>query len=234
MPLRDSFQWIKKNYFTFLKTYQKEILLLFIILYPINLFFFLQIQQFKNPTPDMDQMRIVTLLSMAVTEYLIQILRQIFFFTLLYGIYFNKRLHSPIAAILKNFKQVFIECLRCVLPILLKTLLFIVPGIIEYIRLAFVAPVVLFSKDYAADNEDALDASRKWTLGHKTNLLIIYLMYIALAVVSNALIAEALPEGLINHFFVYTAGFFIDIFIYLFIGCYFFAIFPKAQTAFQE
>lgn len=234
MPLRDSFQWIKQNYFTFLKTYQKEILVLFIILYPINLFFFLQVEQFKNPTPDMDKMRIVTLLCMAATEYLIQILRQIFLFILLYGLYFNKRLRSPLASILRHFKQVFAECLRCVLPILLKTLLFIIPGIIEYIRLAFVAPIVLFSKEYDAGNEDALDSSRKWTFGHKVNIVIIYLIYTACSVVSNALIAEVLPEGLINHFFVFTAGFFIDVFIYLFIGCYFFAIFPKAQTVFQE
>ncbi|MCB0348511.1 MAG: hypothetical protein KDD37_06725 [Bdellovibrionales bacterium] len=137
-------------------------------------------------------------------------------------------------SIKKYFTQVFAEYLRCVLPILLKTLLLIVPGIIEYFKLLFVGQIVLFSKDYALGNEDALEASRRVTMGHKKNLLIIYLIYIAFALVSNALIAAVLPEGVINHFFVFTATFFIDIFIYLFIGCYFFAIYPRAQTEFQE
>ncbi len=234
MPLRDSFQWIKKHYFEFLKTYQKEVFLLFIVLYPFSLIFFLQMEQFKNPTPDIDKIRLVTLIAQAILDYLIQIFKQIFLFILLYGLYFNKRLKNPLRSIKKYFSQVFAEYLRCVLPILLKTLLLIVPGFIEFFKLLFVGPIVLFSKDYAAGNVDALESSRNVTEGHKKNLLIIYLIYIAFAVVSNALIAAVLPEGVINHFFVFTATFFIDIFIYLFIGSYFFAIFPRAQTEFQE
>jgi hypothetical protein len=234
MPLKSSFEWLKKNYFDFLKQYQKEVFLLFVLLYPFSLVFYLQMEQFKTPTPDMDNMRIVTLLVQAVLDYLIQIFKQLFLFILLFGIYFHKKLKHPLSSIKKHFYQVFLEYIRCVLPILLKTLLLIVPGIIEYLRLAFVGLIVLFDKEYAQGNVDALEASRKWTNGHKVNILIIYLIYFALAIITNSLIASIVPPGAMNHFLVYTATFFIDIFTFLFLGAYFFAIFPKAQTDFQE
>ncbi len=70
------------------------------------------------------------------------------------------RLSHLIEDLKRNLKYVFIESTRALLPILLKCLLFIVPGVIEGIKLYFVPYVAQFDEEYKKGNVDALDRSR--------------------------------------------------------------------------
>jgi hypothetical protein len=69
--------------------------------------------------------------------------------------------HTPvIEGLNKNLKYVFIESTRALLPVLLRCLLLIIPGVIEGIRLYFVPYVAQFDEVYRAGNVDALERSR--------------------------------------------------------------------------
>lgn len=57
------------------------------------------------------------------------------------------------------------EYLRMLAQVLLYVILFLIPGLIRYIRLIFVPYIVLFAKKYAADEVDALEFSKKLTVG---------------------------------------------------------------------
>jgi hypothetical protein len=75
-----------------------------------------------------------------------------------------------------NLKPVFIETTRALVPILLKSLLLIIPGLIEAVRLFFVAYVVQFDDEYKTGKVDALERSRELVKGHVwqvTSVLII-------------------------------------------------------------
>lgn len=91
----------------------------------------------------------------------------------------NKTKSGVIESLGRNLKYVFIETTRALLPILLKTLLFVVPGIIEGIRLYFVAYVAQFDKVYKEGKIDALQKSRglvKNHMGAVTRILILALV----------------------------------------------------------
>jgi hypothetical protein len=59
-----------------------------------------------------------------------------------------------------NLKHIVIESTRAMLPVILKLLLFIVPGLIEAVRLYFVPYVAQFDRQYKAGHVDALERSR--------------------------------------------------------------------------
>ncbi len=67
---------------------------------------------------------------------------------------------STFSDLKNNLKYILIETTRALLPIILKTMLFIVPGLVEAVRLYFVAYVAQFNLEYKAGKVDALDRSR--------------------------------------------------------------------------
>ena len=60
----------------------------------------------------------------------------------------------------RNLKYVFIESTRALLPVLLKSLLLVIPGFIEGIRLYFVPYIAQFDQAYKKGQVDALQRSR--------------------------------------------------------------------------
>jgi len=79
----------------------------------------------------------------------------------------------------KNLKFVFIESTRALLPVLLKSLLLIIPGVIEGIRLYFVPYIAQFDEEYKRGHVDALERSRALIRGRfwmVTGVLIITLI----------------------------------------------------------
>ncbi len=75
------------------------------------------------------------------------------------------RKDSALIGVKKNIKFVLIEMTRALLPIILKFLLFVIPGVIEFIRLYFVGYIAQFNSAYRAGEIDALDYSRKLVRG---------------------------------------------------------------------
>jgi hypothetical protein len=78
----------------------------------------------------------------------------------------NNKIPSMKLALDQNFKFVMIESLRAMLPIIYKFCLFIVPGVIESIRLYWITYVVQFDERYKRGEIDALEESRSLTKGH--------------------------------------------------------------------
>jgi hypothetical protein len=93
----------------------------------------------------------------------------------------------------KNLKYVFIESTRAILPISLKLLFFIVPGIIEAIRLYFVPYVAQFDKEYKEGKIDALKHSRKLVKGHLGHLTVILLFTLLLSMVPSFYLESLSP-----------------------------------------
>ena len=95
----------------------------------------------------------------------------------------NKRESPLMLALSDNLSPVFIETTRAVVPILLKFLLLVVPGIIEMVRLWFVAYIAQFDDDYKAGKVDALQRSRELVQGRFWEVTWILLLTTALSMV---------------------------------------------------
>jgi hypothetical protein len=77
----------------------------------------------------------------------------------------NKK-HTPLTdAVSINFKFAMIESLRALWPITKKSLLFIIPGLIEVMRLYWIPFIVQFVPEYREGKIDALEASRAFVKG---------------------------------------------------------------------
>ncbi|MBK9294019.1 MAG: hypothetical protein IPM57_06175 [Oligoflexia bacterium] len=81
-----------------------------------------------------------------------------------------------------NFKYVMIESFRAFLPVMLKTLLLVIPGIIETVRLYWITYVVQFDEKYKQGQVDALEQSRKLVKGSfiKTALILIFVGFLSM------------------------------------------------------
>lgn len=91
----------------------------------------------------------------------------------------------------KPYLSTFVaEYLRMLAQVLLYVILFLIPGLIRYIRLIFVPYIVLFAKKYADDEVDALEFSKKLTVGR-------FWLIFAIVVITMALGAgiEILPNA---------------------------------------
>lgn len=86
-------------------------------------------------------------------------------------------------ALSANLKYIIIETTRALLPILLKILLFIVPGIIEAVRLYFVPFVVQFDSKYKTGQIDALKQSRALVQGNLMKVMGILILTMLLSIV---------------------------------------------------
>ncbi len=92
---------------------------------------------------------------------------------------FEQKTSQPLfGSIGKNFNQSMIESLRALSPIVLKSLLLIVPGIVEAIKLYWLVYIVQFDKDYQSGNVDALVRSRELVSGRffKTVVLLLFVL----------------------------------------------------------
>jgi hypothetical protein len=78
---------------------------------------------------------------------------------------FEKTHRSLNLAVKNNLKPVFIETTRTILPITFRFLLLIIPGLVEIIRLFFVAYIVQFDPAYKEGKVDALERSRAMVRG---------------------------------------------------------------------
>lgn len=77
----------------------------------------------------------------------------------------HKKLTPLIESLNKNFKYMTIESMRAFWPIILRTLLLVIPGIIETVRLYWLIYVVQFDSAYNQGKVDALEQSRKFVKG---------------------------------------------------------------------
>lgn len=89
-----------------------------------------------------------------------------------------------------HFNQLVIEQIRSIAAILWRAPLFIVPSLIQYVRLAFVPFIVIFDPEYARGERDALEASRALSRGR------FWLLWAtAIATLVVPWIAEQLVQG---------------------------------------
>jgi len=101
--------------------------------------------------------------------------------------------HSDIFGSFRNhFKYLTIESLRTILPVLLKSLLFIIPGILEYLRLSMVLFIVMLDPEYQAGKVDALDRSREITKGRLSFVFLFLMLSAAFELFSTALQSQKL------------------------------------------
>jgi hypothetical protein len=92
---------------------------------------------------------------------------------------------DAIEALRKNLKYVFIESTRAIVPVLLKSILFIVPGVIEAVRLYFVPYVAQFDREYKSGQVDALERSRQLVRGSWWPVAIILLLAFVLTILPS-------------------------------------------------
>lgn len=86
----------------------------------------------------------------------------------------------------KDFHQSLIESLRSLLSVLNHSMLFLIPGLVRWVRLSFTIPVSLLSKSYALGQSDALKHSMKISSGFFWPLLSLYLSQGALVLCTEA------------------------------------------------
>lgn len=129
--------------------------------------------------PQQDSDRILVAIALGCLQVGLAILTSVFVMVAA-----QDEIHGRRTDIWKSFKSHFkyltIEGLRTILPILLRTLLLIIPGLIEYLRLSFVSYVVMLDPEYQAGKADALERSRELVKGH---LLYVFLFLLLSAVI---------------------------------------------------
>lgn len=106
------------------------------------------------------------------------------FFSIIGVIVINQATHDIVTArktsltdaLQVNFKYVMIESLRAFLPVILRFCLFIIPGLIESVRLYWITYVVQFDPQYKLGQVDALAESRNLVKGQfwKAALILIF------------------------------------------------------------
>jgi hypothetical protein len=96
----------------------------------------------------------------------------------------KNKTHTPLSQPISAYlKYIIIETTRAVLPIILKTLLFIIPGIIESVRLYFIPYVVQYDPAYKAGQVDALVRSRQLVKGKLLKVMGILILTMVLSIV---------------------------------------------------
>ncbi len=92
----------------------------------------------------------------------------------------------------QKLKLLTVESLRTILPILLKSLLLVIPGILEYLRLSMILFIVMLDPEYQAGKVDALERSRTLTRGRIMFVLIFMLVTAALELPASWLQSQKL------------------------------------------
>jgi hypothetical protein len=119
-----------------------------------------------------------------------------------------------------NFKYVFIESTRALLPITLKILLFIVPGIVEAIRLYFIPFIVQFEPTYAEGKIDALERSRELVRGHFWQVTGILLLSTVLSILPRLWLGQwGLFASPVFYFIGFVAAIILGLYSYLVLYC---------------
>ncbi len=90
---------------------------------------------------------------------------------------------SVLQTLKDNFKFVLIESTRALLPVMVRLVMFIVPGLIESVRLYFIPYIVQFDPLYKTGQIDALEQSRKLTRGRLVWALGILILTFALSMI---------------------------------------------------
>ncbi|GEM_PF-6591081 len=209
----------------------KELLWLYVFLYPVSLYLNIQMEGVSIPSPDMESQRIVVMLSSAFFDYFGQILRVMVTVHCVSRLLYPQKYEniSFLQLITNNFLQLLIERLRCVLAIAWRTVLLIVPGLREYVRLLLVDQVVLLAKDYEQGKVDALEESRKRTAGQLWPLFFAWMAFLALLIFNSLLSVNLVPTGVVQHFMVYTGGFLIELLLAIFMTSYYLSLIQEEE-----
>lgn len=136
----------------------------------------------------------------------------------------HKKSGSLAKAVKVNLKYIFIETTRAFVPIILKSFLLLIPGLLEAVRLYWVPYVVQFDRDYKEGKVDALEKSRQLTKGH---LAAIILIVILTAVISLAPHFWLRSIGFLRSPYLFSLAFFTAISLELYSDIVLFGLYDR-------